>query len=63
MFADFTLTGFLTENGLDFDGLQLSPIATSVLLHDLGVAPFLLQRQCDPNDLLYYPRNKGWKKG
>ncbi|CAG2204549.1 unnamed protein product [Mytilus edulis] len=60
--AYFTLTGFLTENGLDFDGLQLSPIATSVLLHDLGVAPFLLQRQCDPNDLLYYPRNKGWKK-
>lgn len=63
MFADFTLAEFLSQNGLNFDGSQLSSYTTSVFLQDLGVAPFLLKRQCDPSDLPYYPRKKGWNKG
>lgn len=63
MFVDFTLTEFLSEKELDFDGLQLSAIATSVLLQELGVAPFLLKSQCDPTDTPYYPRKMGWSKG
>ncbi|VDI08519.1 Hypothetical predicted protein [Mytilus galloprovincialis] len=59
---NFTLTEFLSEKELDFDGLQLSAIATSVLLQELGVAPFLLKSQCDPTDTPYYPRKMGWSK-
>ncbi|XP_076086925.1 uncharacterized protein LOC143057500 [Mytilus galloprovincialis] len=59
---NFTLTEFLSQNGLNFDGVQLTSYTTSVLLQDLGVAPFLLQRQCDPSDLPYYPKKKGWNK-
>ncbi|XP_071145134.1 uncharacterized protein [Mytilus edulis] len=59
---NFTLTKFLSEKELDFDGLQLSAIATSVLLQELGVAPFLLKSQCDPTDTPYYPRKMGWSK-
>ncbi|VDH92137.1 Hypothetical predicted protein [Mytilus galloprovincialis] len=59
---NFTLAEFLSQNELNFDGSHLSSYTTSMLLHDLGVAPFLLKRQCDSSGLPYYPRKKGWNK-
>ncbi|XP_052081233.1 uncharacterized protein LOC127719257 [Mytilus californianus] len=58
--TNFSLTEFLDEKGISSDGTQLSLYITSVLLHDLGVGPFLLEQQCDANNLPYYPRQKGW---
>ncbi|XP_063420822.1 uncharacterized protein LOC134706043 [Mytilus trossulus] len=58
--ANFSLTEFLDEKGLSSDGTQLSPYITSVLLHDIGVAPFLLEQQCDTSNLPYYPKKRGW---
>lgn len=63
IFADFSLTEFLDEKGISSDGTQLSPYITSVLLHDLGVDPFLLEHQCDASNLPYFPRKKGWNIG
>ncbi|XP_052083604.1 uncharacterized protein LOC127720904 [Mytilus californianus] len=60
---NFSLTEVLSEKGVTFNGLQLSTYITSVLLHDLGVAPFLLESQCDVSNLPYFPRKNGWNIG
>ncbi|VDI03913.1 Hypothetical predicted protein, partial [Mytilus galloprovincialis] len=57
---NFSLTEFLSEKGVSFNGLQLSTYITSVLIHELGVAPFLLENQCDVGNLPYLPRKNGW---
>ncbi|VDI33335.1 Hypothetical predicted protein, partial [Mytilus galloprovincialis] len=60
---NFSLTEFMSQKGVSFNGIQLSTYITSVLLHELGVAPFLLENQCDVDNLPYLPRKKGWNIG
>ena len=60
---DFSLKSYLTELGLDSSLKKLQSHTTSELLHDLGIAPFLLDDQCDRGNLPYFPNKNGWNKG
>ncbi|VDI06314.1 Hypothetical predicted protein [Mytilus galloprovincialis] len=60
---DFSLRSYLTDLGLSSSLKKLESHTTSELLHDLGIAPFLLDDQCDRGNLPYFPNKDGWNKG
>lgn len=65
-FTGFSLNTYLIGKGLDPDTTtQLSIHMASQLLHDIGVAPALLDTQCDRESLPYHPSSDeiGWNKG
>ncbi|CAC5374575.1 unnamed protein product [Mytilus coruscus] len=62
----FSLKTYLLGKGLDPDTTtQLSIHMASQLLHDIGVAPALLDTQCERESLPYHPSSDeiGWNKG
>lgn len=48
--------GLLGQTKLDIDSL-------SKLLHDLGIAPYMKDTQCNRKDLPYFPHSNGWNTG
>ena len=62
----FSLDTYLQGKGLDPNSTtQLTVHLASQLLHDIGVAPALLDTQCNRDRLPYYPFSDevGWNKG
>ena len=62
----FSLDTYLQGKGLDPNSTtQLTVHLASQLLHDIGVAPALLDTQCNRDSLPYYPFSDevGWNKG
>ncbi|XP_052067239.1 uncharacterized protein LOC127706622 [Mytilus californianus] len=61
--TDFSLRSYLTEIGLDGSTSLLPAHQISELLHYLDIAQFLLQDQCNQQELPFAPSKNGWNKG
>ncbi|KAJ8320500.1 LOW QUALITY PROTEIN: hypothetical protein KUTeg_002087 [Tegillarca granosa] len=56
---DFSINSWMDENGLTGRN-QLDVDSVSKLLHDLGIAPYMKDTQCNRKDLPYFPHSNGW---
>jgi len=61
--SDFSLNNWKSAQGLS-PGQVLDVTMATRLIHDLAIAPYLLESSCDRTNKPYYPTNsKNWNKG